>query len=99
MALIPKIYFLFPGQYNEITNMDGTVLWTDSKPEVMDKSSSVYLRKKCATKLAIYWQKRNSDQFSSDENSPTYKRSELLLVADFATFFFTQSASFSKFYR
>lgn len=78
MALNPKIYFLLSGQKNEITNMDGTGLWTDSNPEVTDKSSSVYLRKKCATNSARCWQKQNSDQFSSDENLPAYKRSELL---------------------
>lgn len=78
MALIPKIYFLLSGQKNEIANMDGTGLWTDSNSEVTDKSSSVHLRKKCATNLARCWQKQNSDQFSSDESSPAYKRSELL---------------------
>lgn len=78
MALIPKTFFIFPGQMNEITNIDGTGLWTDSKPEGTYKSSSVHLRKKCATNVTRCWQKRNSDQFSSDENSPTYKRSKLL---------------------
>lgn len=77
-ALIPKIYFLYSGQKNEVTNMDGTGLWTDSKPEVTDKSLNVHLRRKCATNVARCWQKRNSDQFSSDEYSPTYKRGELL---------------------